>query len=125
MLCTSGTYIMGTMLENSVLLGTTVNVRGVPDRLVAQNHCAPATGCGAGAVLGRAPLTCQDAGGLQPDLLTVRVRCRPRHEQRCRLGREQDRMSEHVHVGAKQVKEGRHVRIDALCTTRTIARARA
>ena len=69
--------------------------------------------------------TCQDAGGLQPDLLTVRVRCRPRHEQRCRFGREQDRMREHVHVGAKQVQEGRHVRIDALCTTRTIARAHA
>ena len=32
---------MGTMLENSVLLGTTVNVRGVPDRLVAQNHSRP------------------------------------------------------------------------------------
>ena len=75
---------------------------------------------------GPAP-TCQDTGGLQPDLLTVRVRCRPRHEQRCRLGREQDRMREHVHVGAKQVQEGRHVGIDALCklTTRTIARAHA
>ena len=48
---------------------------------------------------------CQDAGGLQPDLLTVRVRCRPRHEQRRRLGREQDRMREHVHVGANKYKK--------------------
>ena len=47
------------------------------------------------------------------------------HQQRRRLGREQDRIREHVHVGAKHVQEGRHVRIDALCTTHTIVRAHA
>ena len=70
----------------------------------------------------------QDAGGLQPDLLAVRVRCRLRHVQRRRLGREQDRMRGHVR--AKQVQEGAGTcAIDALGTTRqhhdcTRARAR-
>ena len=95
--------------------------------------------------MGRAPLRAGDglrrrsgAGACAPDVSRrwrpttrpahcTRAMCRPRHEQRCRFGREQDRMREHVHVGAKQVQEGRHVRIDALCklTTRTIARAHA
>ena len=71
----------------------------------------------------------QDAGGLQPDLLAVRVRCRPRHVQRRRLGREQAACGGTCVQNKQAYKEAGTCTIYACAssrlTTHTTARAHA